>query len=134
MNKSFVWLAVLGTAYGVPGTQTSNATDEQRPPIIVTATRTAETADESLASVTVITREEIDKTGAQSMAEVLNGVAGLDVTTSGGYGQFTSVFMRGTHCPPEPHRGNSFRYRKSTVSRLCAVHALRSMVRRQLVA
>ncbi len=69
--------------------------DQQRPPIVVTATRTAETADESLASVTVITRGEIDKSGAHSLAEVLSGVAGLDITTSGGYGQFTSVFMRG---------------------------------------
>ena len=95
MNKPFIWLAVLGTAYGIPSTQISYAIDQQRPPIVVTATRTAETADESLASVTVITRGEIDKSGARNLAEVLNGVAGLDVTTSGGYGQFTSVFMRG---------------------------------------
>lgn len=95
MNKSFAQLAVLSAVYGIPGAQISHAIDQQRPPIVVTATRTAETADESLASVTVITRGEIDKSGAHSLAEVLSGVAGLDITTSGGYGQFTSVFMRG---------------------------------------
>lgn len=96
MNKPFVWFAVLGTAYGIPSTQTAYAIDQQHPPIVVTATRTAETADESLASVTVITRAEIDKSGAQSLAAILDGVAGLDLTTSGGYGKFTSVFVRGT--------------------------------------
>ena len=95
MNKSFAWFAVLGAAYGTHSTQISYAADQQPPPIVVTATRTAETADESLASVTVITREEIDNSGALDLAEVLSGVAGLDVTTSGGYGQFTSIFMRG---------------------------------------
>ena len=62
MKKYSAWLAVLGTACAI--IQISYAADRQQSPIIVTATRTAETADESLASVTVITREEIDNSGA----------------------------------------------------------------------
>lgn len=96
MNKSFVWFAVLGTAYGIPSTQISYAIDQQPPPIVVTATRTAETADESLASVTVITRKDIEESGALTVPEVLNGATGVDVTTIGGFGQLTSVFIRGT--------------------------------------
>jgi vitamin B12 transporter len=65
-------------------------------PLIVTATRTAQTADETLASVTVITREEIDRRRATSVQEVLRGVPGLGVTNSGGLGKATSVFLRGT--------------------------------------
>ncbi len=93
MKKYSAWLAVLGTACAI--VQISYAADDQQSPIVVTATRTAETADESLASVTIITREEIDNSGALDLAEVLSGVAGLDVTSSGGYGKLTSVFMRG---------------------------------------
>lgn len=74
----------------------SYAANEQQRPIIVTATRTAETTDESLAAVTVITRKEIEQSGALSVAEVLRGVAGVDITNSGGFGKLTSVFMRGT--------------------------------------
>jgi vitamin B12 transporter len=66
-------------------------------PIIVTATRTARTADETLASVTVITREEIDRRRATSVHEVLRGVPGLHVANSGGLGKDTSVFLRGTN-------------------------------------
>lgn len=65
--------------------------------IVVTATRTAQTADETLASVTVITREEIERRQVQSVQEVLRGVPGLHVTNSGGLGKFTSVFLRGTN-------------------------------------
>ena len=94
MKTYSAWLAVLGTACAI--VQISYAAEDQQSPIIVTATRTAETADESLASVTVITRAGIDKSGAQSVPEVLSGVAGVDITTSGGFGKLTSVFMRGT--------------------------------------
>ncbi len=64
--------------------------------VVVTATRTARTADETLQSVSVITREEILRRRATSVQEVLRGVPGLAVTNTGGLGQNTSVFLRGT--------------------------------------
>lgn len=64
-------------------------------PVIVTATRTAQTTDESLASVTVIGRDEIERLQAQSLQDLLRGVAGLSVSNNGGAGKNTSIFMRG---------------------------------------
>jgi vitamin B12 transporter len=66
------------------------------PEVIVTATRSAQTVDDALASVTVITREDIDNSQALTLPEVLRGVPGLDISTTGGFGKQTSVFMRGT--------------------------------------
>ncbi|MHB8535148.1 MAG: TonB-dependent vitamin B12 receptor [Sulfuricaulis sp.] len=66
-------------------------------PVIVTATRTAQTADASLASVTVITRQDIERSQAQSISELLTGLAGIDSTVNGGYGKTTSLFLRGTN-------------------------------------
>lgn len=66
-------------------------------PIVVTATRTAQTADASLASITVITREDIERTQAKSVAELLTGEAGIDSTVNGGYGKTTSLYLRGTN-------------------------------------
>jgi vitamin B12 transporter len=66
-------------------------------PIIVTATRTAQTADEALASVTVITRDEIERRQVQSVQEVLRGVPGLQISNNGGLGKETSAFLRGTN-------------------------------------
>lgn len=64
--------------------------------VIVTATRTAQTADETLVPVTVITREDIERTQAATVAEALRSVPGLFVSSNGGAGKATSVFMRGT--------------------------------------
>lgn len=65
-------------------------------PVIVTATRTAQTADQALASVTVITRKEIEKTQAKSVADLLRNKAGIHIAQSGGYGKTVSVYFRGT--------------------------------------
>ncbi len=62
----------------------------------VTATRTARTADETLASVTVIHRTEIERVQARSVEELLRGVPGVSVATNGGVGKFTAVYLRGT--------------------------------------
>ncbi|MEA3278376.1 MAG: TonB-dependent vitamin B12 receptor [Pseudomonadota bacterium] len=66
-------------------------------PIIVTATRTAQTADETLASVTVVTREEIERRQARSVPDALRGIPGLAIANSGGRGQPTSFFLRGSN-------------------------------------
>jgi len=75
----------------------SPAQDENVPIVVVTATRTSETANESLASLTVITREDIERQQAHSVQEVLRSVAGVQISSSGGLGKSTSVFLRGTN-------------------------------------
>jgi len=65
-------------------------------PIVVTATRNAQTVDDSLASVTVITREEIERTQAKDLLELLTGKAGIDIINNGGRGKTSSLYLRGT--------------------------------------
>lgn len=65
-------------------------------PVIVTATRTAQTAAETLAAVTVITRKDIERRQAQSVQDLLRGTAGFSIANNGGAGKATSVFLRGT--------------------------------------
>lgn len=67
------------------------------PDIVVTATRTAQSADATLASVSVITRQDIGRLQAHSLTDVLRGVAGLTISNNGGAGKSTSVFLRGTN-------------------------------------
>ncbi len=64
--------------------------------VVVTATRTAQTADESLAAVQVIRREDIERAQANDVAELLRFFAGVDIARSGGPGQQTSLFLRGS--------------------------------------
>jgi len=73
-----------------------SAAENTLPTLIVTATRTAQTVDDSLASVTVITREDIDNSQALTLPDILRTVPGLDINSNGGLGKPISVFMRGT--------------------------------------
>jgi len=73
------------------------ADEEALSPVVVTATRTAQSIDDSLASVTVITREYIDRKQPLSVQGALLGVPGLGISNSGGLGKPSDVFMRGTN-------------------------------------
>ena len=64
--------------------------------MVVTATRTPEPESQTLASVTVIDRAEIERRQARSVPDLLRGLAGVSVSASGGPGQPASVFLRGT--------------------------------------
>lgn len=64
--------------------------------VVVTATRTARTQDETLAAVSVITREQIDRLAPPSLPELLRGVPGLTLAVNGGPGKQASAFLRGT--------------------------------------
>jgi len=65
-------------------------------PVVVTATRTPQTADETLASVSVITRDEIVANQVKSLPDLLERQQGLSFARSGAFGKQTSLFMRGT--------------------------------------
>ncbi len=65
-------------------------------PVNVTATRTLQTQDGTLASVTVIERAEIERAQAQSVEDLLRGLTGVTVSASGGVGKTSYVFLRGT--------------------------------------
>lgn len=92
MNRSIVIPAALAAC--LPFSLFAEEPDTET--VIVTATRTAQTVDETLASVTVITRNDIERSQAQSVQDLLRGVPGLSVSNSGGPGKATSVFLRGT--------------------------------------
>ncbi|HWJ04245.1 MAG TPA: TonB-dependent receptor [Steroidobacteraceae bacterium] len=62
---------------------------------VVTATRIATPALEVLAPVVVIDRDTIERSAAIDAADLLRFHAGIDVARTGGFGQPTSVFIRG---------------------------------------
>jgi len=79
----------------VATTSPASAVDSSMTPIVVTATRTAQTADETLAPVTIITKEDIEQSQAGNLTELLAGSTGIDVTETGWLGQSSGYFIRG---------------------------------------
>lgn len=89
------WALAFATPFAVSSIHAQTlATDLA--PVFVTATRTPAEAQTLPASVTVITRDDIDRLQSTSVPELLRGVAGLDIASNGGAGKATSVFLRGT--------------------------------------
>ena len=70
------------------------ATDLDR--VVVTASRTARTQDQTLASVSVIDRDEIERLQPPSLPALLRGFAGISLGNTGGPGKATSLYLRGT--------------------------------------
>jgi len=64
--------------------------------VVVTATRTIQSIDDALSSVTIITRADIQARQATSVQELLTGEAGVQISNNGGLGKATAVFLRGT--------------------------------------
>lgn len=65
--------------------------------IVVTAARLPQSSEQLVRAVTVITAEDIARSGQQSVADLLQTVGGLEISRNGGYGQLSSVFIRGAN-------------------------------------
>lgn len=97
MQRHSLAAAVLA-AVAFPSQPVVAAERESRlPPIQVTASRVELGIDDTLASVSVITREDIADSQAPDVLELLRRVPGIDLSRTGGPGSATAVFLRGTN-------------------------------------
>ena len=101
-KKYFLTLAVitalLNTSYaGVAAAEEADsqqaAEQVQTRDVVVTASRTEQLVKEAPAAVEVITREDLDKMGAENLAQALQLAIGIDVSENGMVGN--SVAIRG---------------------------------------
>ena len=65
--------------------------------IVISKTPNTSYFSEGSVGKTVINREEIEKSGAVDVVDILNYVEGIDIKQNGQRGQLTSLFMRGTN-------------------------------------
>jgi vitamin B12 transporter len=70
--------------------------NENLPSVVVTANRAATPVADSLADVTVITRQMIEQSSARSFAQLLQQTAGIEIAETGGAAKTTGLFVRGT--------------------------------------
>lgn len=65
--------------------------------VIVTATRLPQAQSQTLQPVRIITAEDIARGDQQTLVEVLQTLGGAEIASNGGFGQPSSVFMRGAN-------------------------------------
>ncbi|MFZ2890289.1 TonB-dependent receptor domain-containing protein [Sulfuricurvum sp.] len=64
-------------------------------PIVVSASKTEQPLKNITANVDIITAEEIEERHYTTIAEALNTLSGISITSNGGVGQQDSIFIRG---------------------------------------
>ena len=75
----------------------STAIAEVADTVVVTATRTPQLAADLIADTTVINAEEIARSGAGSVADILQRQRGIEIARNGPAGTTTSVYVRGAN-------------------------------------
>ena len=93
MKKTLLAVAVLSSIAVAHAADAPNTLDT----VVVTANRAATPLDEVLSSVTVISRDDIDRLQPRNVQDLLTGLPGVVMTSAGGIGEQTSLFMRGTN-------------------------------------
>jgi len=95
-NRLFISLIASNIALAcIPNFAFAENNSVQLETIVVTATRTPQTLEKTIAPVIVIDRETIERSQAIDTADLLRFHAGIDIGRNGGPGQVTSVFIRG---------------------------------------
>ena len=86
--------ALMVTVACSPGLLTAEEIDtyELKPNLVVTPSRMAESLGDPLASVSVITHDDIELSVAEDLFELLRLQPGVDIVRTGGAGTQTSVF------------------------------------------
>jgi iron complex outermembrane receptor protein len=100
-HRVLILFVLLFAGIAAPGSAYSQAAPETARPeyrmgeVVVTATRDAQEVRKVPANVTVITADDIQKSGATSVPDVLTGLAGINVTSYSGNASQSIVDMRG---------------------------------------
>ncbi len=74
---------------------TDNSSDNAVADVLITATRQVQAAKDVLADNVVINAEQIMKSGATSIVDLLQQQRGIEISRTGGAGSVSSIFIRG---------------------------------------
>lgn len=89
-------LAIQAAEPQLEGAAEATAEATSLNPLVVTAALAPRTADETLASVTVLDEATLRRQDPASLPDLLRGQPGVDVTSNGSFGKNSSVYIRGT--------------------------------------
>ena len=90
-----IFVIVIGASEAIAQQIQARAAPLDR--VVVTAARFPQPFTDLVADVSVITADEIARSGADSVAEILARVPGVEIATNGGPASTTAVFLRGAN-------------------------------------
>lgn len=90
-------VSVFAVSHAYAATGTSSQPEQTLPVIVLTASKTPEALDKVPARISVIDQQTIQQSPVTDLPHLLQNEAALNVVQTGGYGQQTSTFTRGTN-------------------------------------
>jgi vitamin B12 transporter len=93
MSKKII-ASLIALAFASPSYSAENIEIDD---VVVTATRTPQPRETVIADVTVIDAEEIERSGQTTFVELLQQQPSIEITSTGGAGTQSGIFMRGTN-------------------------------------
>ena len=93
MKKSII-SSLIGLSFVTPIYAAENIELDD---VVVTAARVSQPRESVIADVTVIDSEEIQRAGQTTLVELLQLQPGVEISSNGGAGKLSSVFIRGTN-------------------------------------
>lgn len=88
---------VSASLLGLASFSSCAAIDIYSDDVIVTASRIPQSTKNVLADVTVIDRDEIERSGQSTLVELLQRQPGIEITSNGGAGKTSNIYIRGTN-------------------------------------
>ena len=94
MKKTLI-AGLLGLMFSAHVIAENISTEIDLNPTVITGSRIQQKLSDVMTSVSVITKEDIDRLQPQDLSSLLQGEPGIETVRSGGLGMQTSIFMRG---------------------------------------
>jgi vitamin B12 transporter len=85
---------LVSLAFTIPAHSAENIQLEN---VVVTAARISQSEANTIGDITVVEREEIERNGANALTDVLRMQPGIQISTNGGPGTASSIYLRGTN-------------------------------------
>lgn len=97
ISQSYLVAALLCATPAFAADPASTSTDDVLDIMVVTATRTPQRLNQTIADTVVISEQDIVNSQAIDVPSVLKNLAGVEIYQSGGIGHQSSLFLRGTN-------------------------------------
>ncbi|ENM5772235.1 TonB-dependent receptor [Vibrio mimicus] len=94
MQKSLLAITLASQLTPISYLHASEAQPQET--VVVTANRFEQAESSVLASISVVTKADIEKLNVTSALDILKTLPGVEVNSQGGKGQISSIFLRGT--------------------------------------
>ena len=94
-KRKYFSLAAIAATVSMVNLQAAASSAIEIEKVVVSASKYEEPIEETTEDIEVITSEEIEEKGLKSLKDLINYVIGADLTSNGGYGKTTSLYLRG---------------------------------------